>query len=174
MASIKVFRWSAIGNHPIRQKSVPRSKSLDETGEVSIVTEVPQAQVLKETVFKGGAEISSSAMGALKTLRFDKTKISRKTIVFMVLLLLAWLFLQFTGVTTFFTEKYFVADKCLVNELHFFKMILVVLCALAPILPVVWKNPIAHFVKCMSALAFIVMCVAIDTGSSVWSWDAVW
>ena len=70
---------------------------LDETGEVSIVTEVPQAQVLQETVFKSGAEISSSAMSALKALNFDKTRISRKTIVFTFILLFVWLFLPFAG-----------------------------------------------------------------------------
>ena len=57
----------------------------------------------------------------------------------------------------------------LIDVLNFFLMIMVVLCALMPLLPSLWENPMAHFGKCMPALGFIALSEVMGLGDTVLS-----
>lgn len=133
--------------------------TVDEAGELVSVVEVKQAAVLKETALKAGAEFSSQGLSMLK-----KSKLPPVLLWQVGLLLLSWLFLPLLHVEVPIIGLE--ASASVYDFLNFGYFILMMICALLPLLPAISDKPAAQLGKCAPALFSIWMIYIVLNGLS--------
>ena len=174
-----------------RSPNPPRTGALvdvqmNEAGDVLSVSEVSQAEALKEQARKAGAVLSSQSHAGLEAVKAQAHKAgvliqeegaagagqavlvsaaSRRgawplLLGALGLLLLTWVYMPLVNIQVFGMKS----SVSLWEGTQGFYAFMMVVALLLPLLPLVWRNPVAHLGKCAPALYMLWMVFVVTNG----------